>query len=464
MAPSSNQSIAYGSGPEWSTNSYSENLQLSLYSVNKFLHYDERPFSERLAAGRPCNTYKEPVESTLKRWEQSWTTIGKRSGTRYDVQSHGGSIIRSKDTTRVRHSEAELAHQLTEWILNWLRRWAASSPLTDGSSGASRASGSGHALGAGGSPRKSHNSKAAGKRREGPGKDGGKDNNGQSKKAKTSSPIRDKRQYLACPFLKRNPQRYTQDERCCKSWPNVSRLKTDHIYKHHQVPGTQCLRCGGIIDNHNKSQHVSCAEREFQPREGADSSMMQELRSKSTARTESEEEKWHAVFKILFGVPREHQPDPYPDSCLLFRQDIVNFVESNLDQIVIRSLQAQTNFGLGWETNVSRDITSGLVGLINRDFHPSNPVSAYTSHDRSPSTSSGTPGERSCSHTNRSHTEDGYLNELSGNPASGELVGGGSGTQTAEGLTPAAANDLMSGIGGFLSEMRGWNQQYPGWT
>ncbi|KAI1095333.1 hypothetical protein F5B19DRAFT_441079 [Rostrohypoxylon terebratum] len=456
MAPSSNQSVAYGTGPEWPTHGYSENLHVPLYSLNKFLDYDDRPFSERLAAGRPYKN-KEPVESALHRWEQCWSTIGKRSGTRCDAQSHGGPIVRSKDITRGRFTEAELARRLTEWILNWLRRWAASTPLTDGSSGASRTSGSGHALGAGGSSRKSHNSNAAGKRRGGPGKDGGKDNNGQSKKAKASLPIRDKRQYLACPFLKRNPQGYAQQERCCRRWPNVSRLKTDHIYQCHQVPGVQCPRCGGIIDNHNKSQHVICAVREFQPREGADSSMMQELRSKSTARNESEEEKWHAVYEILFGVPREHQPDPYPDSCLLFRQEIANFVESRLGPLILRSLQTHS-FEMGWQTNVSRDVTSGIVGLINRDFHPSDPVSVtFNSHDRSPSTSSGTRDGRSSSYTNRSYTEDGYSHEFSGNIIPGELLGGGSGTQTVEALTQASANDLESGMGDFLSETRGWN-------
>ncbi|KAI1213665.1 uncharacterized protein F4807DRAFT_195836 [Annulohypoxylon truncatum] len=311
MAPTSERSVAYGSGPEWSTHNYSKNSNVSLYSLTEFLNYDERPFSERfIVAGHPYDTYKESVESTLRRWERSWYTAGNITGEQHGIQSHVGPIVKPRNTTRTRHTEAELTRRITEWLLNWLRRWAAAAPLVDGSSGGSRTTGSGHALGAGISSGKSSISNAAGKRRREPGKDGDEDNNEQSKKAKTGPSPRNTREYLACPFLKYNPQRYGQDGRCCRRWPNVSRLKTDHIYQCHQVPGVQCPRCGGIIYNHNKFEHASCTVRNFQPREGADSSMMQELRSKSTARNESEEGKWHAVYGILFGVPREQQPSP----------------------------------------------------------------------------------------------------------------------------------------------------------
>ncbi|KAI1461246.1 hypothetical protein F4805DRAFT_415223 [Annulohypoxylon moriforme] len=465
MVPSSDQAVAHGSDPERSTKNYRSKSNVYSDSLAVFLNHNERPFTERLVAGGiPSGTSDAAMKSALELWQQYWekssAPSGNKAGEQYAFQSHADHIFKSKDTTRVRYTEAEITRQITEWVLNWLRWWAASAPLADASSGDPKTSGSSHAPGAGDSSGKSQNSRGAGKRHRKLGKGGDEDSNGQSKKVRTGSYPRDKRNYLACPFLKYNPQRYLHEEKCCKRWPNVSRLKTDHIYHCHQVPGVQCPRCGNIIDNSNKSEHVACEERDFMPREGADSSMMQELRSKSTARNESEEEKWHAVYEILFGVPRYQQPSPYPDDNLHARQEMVAFLQPNTGPAALRLL-ANQNYTPGWEARFSRDITNEIIGLINRDFQPPGPLTAPNyDYDPSPSSSSGTRGELSSSQTNQtnqSHTEDGYSREFNGNEIAWAHVEDDSGARVAERLVDDLENVMMPAMSSSLSGMGYWN-------
>ncbi|KAI1417955.1 hypothetical protein F5Y13DRAFT_184469 [Hypoxylon sp. FL1857] len=156
------------------------------------------------------------------------------------------------------------------------------------------------------------------------GADGSKRDKGKSRKSKTGSPSRPKTKYVACPFFKHNPDRYSSLETCSRrSWPAVSRLKTDHIYKHHKLTGVECRHCGTVLGT--DSDHASsCIPTQFAPREGATHEMIEQLKRKAMARNQTEEEKWHAVYSILFpGIARDNHPNPcalksYSSPALIF--------------------------------------------------------------------------------------------------------------------------------------------------
>ncbi|OTA65397.1 hypothetical protein K449DRAFT_403983 [Hypoxylon sp. EC38] len=202
------------------------------------------------------------------------------------------------------------------------------------------------------------------------GGDGSERDKGKPKSSKTGSSPRPKHRYVACPFFKHNPDRYRSQEACSsRSWPTVSRLKTDHIYKHHQLTGVECGRCGTIISTDLDLKHI-CTLTQFIPREGATHEMIKQLRKKGTARNLTEEEKWHSMYSIVFpGTARNDHPSPYLEDSPEFGQGHLVLSPQHVHTIVSQSVQAE---------NLSNDVAERLIKNImdcmNGHLTPTSPT------------------------------------------------------------------------------------------
>ncbi|KAI0381614.1 hypothetical protein F5Y04DRAFT_254957 [Hypomontagnella monticulosa] len=199
---------------------------------------------------------------------------------------------------------------VTGWCLNWFGRWGMRFLLKGAAHGDPAPVGSGDSLAIGTSFELVRFGGTSKRRKKVGGDEDDDHDNDESKKPKSPSPSRPRSRHLACPYSKHDPEKYMM---CVgHTWPTVSRLKTDHIYRHHRFMGIQCQRCGGLVRAGAERLHADCEPRAFVEMEGVNSLMMDELRSKAIARGGSEEQKWHAVYSILFPlVPRNSHPNPY---------------------------------------------------------------------------------------------------------------------------------------------------------
>ncbi|KAI1139605.1 hypothetical protein F5Y05DRAFT_379551 [Hypoxylon sp. FL0543] len=191
------------------------------------------------------------------------------------------------------------------------------------------------------------------------GTDENKRGKGKTKQPKAASSSRPKDKYLACPFCKHDVGRYLSKDACSRySWPTVSRLKTDHIFKHHILTGVQCQKCGTITGT--DSGHA-CTPKDFEPREGVTHEMIGKLRNKGTARSQSEEEKWHAVYSILFpDIDRKDHPSPYLEAFPGFRPVDAATFGRGIRSIVSEKLRA---------TELAGDAAESLIKDIADSVH-----------------------------------------------------------------------------------------------
>lgn len=143
-----------------------------------------------------------------------------------------------------------------------------------------------------------------------------------SKKRRRSNSNTDSRQLhgelrFACPYYKRNPGRHQTFTSCRDpGFTTISRLK-EHLYRRHLLP-PQCHRCCAtfstdLILREHQRDPSGCEVREQVPVEGFDKDQEQQLKSKKRSQTYlTEEEKWKAVYRILFPDDRdEDMPTPY---------------------------------------------------------------------------------------------------------------------------------------------------------
>ena len=129
---------------------------------------------------------------------------------------------------------------------------------------------------------------------------------------------------LACPFFKRDPERY-KNKRSCPGpgWPTVHRLK-GHLYKCHKKP-LQCDRCSQCFQTPElRSEHQrsadACAVGPIDAVDGFDTFQETQLKSKGRVPgVQTEEDKWRRVWTILFPKDTEEKiPDPFyviPTDC-----------------------------------------------------------------------------------------------------------------------------------------------------
>ena len=115
---------------------------------------------------------------------------------------------------------------------------------------------------------------------------------------------------LACPFAKRWPWKYDSRRACSgPGWHTVTKVK-EHIYRAHMRP-LQCRRCGGGFETkEGLNDHMlaprACETRPHVALDGITSEQREELRSrKNSKQFASEEERWFAVFRLLFSDVKE---------------------------------------------------------------------------------------------------------------------------------------------------------------
>ncbi|KAK3316866.1 aspartic peptidase domain-containing protein [Apodospora peruviana] len=130
-----------------------------------------------------------------------------------------------------------------------------------------------------------------------------------TKKAK----VADGRKF-ACPFYRRNPKKHLRHRACAgPGWNEVRRVK-EHLYRIHALP-IFCHRCGTVMPTDadlraHQRQPQGCEVRLVDLPEGFDKIQEMELRKKKHG--ESEENRWFAMYRILF--PDEDGdliPSPY---------------------------------------------------------------------------------------------------------------------------------------------------------
>ncbi|KPM40616.1 hypothetical protein AK830_g5932 [Neonectria ditissima] len=174
-------------------------------------------------------------------------------------------------------------------------------------------------------------SQAAGQKRQHRRDDGGDDENDgddddgsrknkNTKKAKTMND--DTRLRFACPYYKRDPQRF-KDHRTClgPGWTDVHRVK-EHLRRSHSLPPHQCHRCCRYFD---KDDQLKSHQRSAEPCPIKDPKTVcrnltdgydQEQGKKLQKRVQkTSEEKWKEWYCILFEVDLDSSdiPSPYHD-------------------------------------------------------------------------------------------------------------------------------------------------------
>ncbi|KAK4164609.1 hypothetical protein QBC43DRAFT_300104 [Cladorrhinum sp. PSN259] len=129
---------------------------------------------------------------------------------------------------------------------------------------------------------------------------------------------------LACPYYKREPWKHNKHRSCTgPGWPAIHRVK-EHITRVHPLP-IYCRRCGDQfasdedLDTHSQADQA-CEAKRFDKPEGFSKDQERLLKRKRKAEA-SDEEKWRAIYRILFPDDDENDiPSPYYDS-----EDAVGF-------------------------------------------------------------------------------------------------------------------------------------------
>jgi hypothetical protein len=133
--------------------------------------------------------------------------------------------------------------------------------------------------------------------------------------SKGAGPICDERR-LACPYFKRNPERYKYSGACAgPGFLTAHRLK-EHLFRRHEMPPFYCPCCYvGFKNRAAQDAHIRLADCITRPLEaspeGFDSHQGNKLRSR-TFQTGTEKEKWRKMFSILFP---DVEPSGIPHPC-----------------------------------------------------------------------------------------------------------------------------------------------------
>ena len=121
---------------------------------------------------------------------------------------------------------------------------------------------------------------------------------------------------FACPYFKRDPQKYRTHRTCPgPGWQTVHRVK-EHLYRRHSQP-IYCPRCYRVfpkdaqLAGHLRTEQCSVAA--GAPPEGLTGEQKERLKTRGQPH-QSEEARWRDMFRVLF--PRVAEPDmpsPYHD-------------------------------------------------------------------------------------------------------------------------------------------------------
>ncbi|KAL3292687.1 Nicotinate-nucleotide diphosphorylase [Colletotrichum asianum] len=121
---------------------------------------------------------------------------------------------------------------------------------------------------------------------------------------------------LACPYFKWNPRKYRHHRVCVSpGWESVHRVK-EHLYRCHQKPKYQCLRCYQDLEGeaalgaHLRTTPLCEAVSLPEPCDKFGTEIESLLRKRSSGKM-SEKDQWIGVYKILFDVLDDELPTPY---------------------------------------------------------------------------------------------------------------------------------------------------------
>ena len=139
--------------------------------------------------------------------------------------------------------------------------------------------------------------------------------NGPSKRLKDDSDFSEAESgpRLACPFFKRDPQRYKTHRTCVgPGWQTVHRIK-EHLYRRHSQP-PYCPKCyrafakDSMLNAHLRSDQ--CPILAGSPPEGLNNEQRQNLKKRGLP-NQSEEDRWRDMFRICFpDVAEDDMPTP----------------------------------------------------------------------------------------------------------------------------------------------------------
>ncbi|KAF2806291.1 uncharacterized protein BDZ99DRAFT_394273, partial [Mytilinidion resinicola] len=163
---------------------------------------------------------------------------------------------------------------------------------------------------------------------------------------------------FACPYYKRNPGRHSTNTSCVyPGFRHVSRVK-EHLYRNHALP-IACPRCCNTFKsdaelyNHSRAPE-SCEVQEQRPLDGFNRDQEMRLKSKKRSPTiVTEEEKWKAIYRILFPFdPEADMPSPcksdlgssyFSNEFAMFevfsRRELPRLVQTGLEVIVEQETQ-----------------------------------------------------------------------------------------------------------------------------
>ncbi|OJD30034.1 uncharacterized protein BKCO1_6700016 [Diplodia corticola] len=127
----------------------------------------------------------------------------------------------------------------------------------------------------------------------------------------------DETKRFACPYFQRQPEAPSRPAACfSKGFASVSRLK-EHLFRAH-APQEQCPRCFKVFDSDDDlNEHLRaeqrCPESLVRPVEERLSRKQADLiKSKKRPKGATEEDKWRAVYAIIFPQDdEENMPSPY---------------------------------------------------------------------------------------------------------------------------------------------------------
>ncbi|KAI0447899.1 hypothetical protein F4803DRAFT_498094 [Xylaria telfairii] len=323
---------------------------------------------------------EEEVRDALKTMETHVRRFEKEtadSGIGTSIHSNSQDSLASRQTHRqVTLVEEKLVlNSVLHWYRNWIWKWAVPQLSTEHQYVCHGHKNTTNGVGAGSSSGSQSGSQSSKKKRK---YDGGQEEQGKDGGVKdstsatyTSPQGRTIELRLACPFLKHNPTRYFQHQPCMLHWPNTARLKLDHLYKHHMLQSsTTCRRCGGNFSseaelNSHARQLVACTLRPVVVDEGIDADKRRKLQDKKLKRGCTEEEKWFAIFDIIFPTCDEgsRPDDPYWDLFPLKRLQIAAHLHAELPSIIGDSIR-DVSVSLG--ESISNSVIERLIPTVLR--------------------------------------------------------------------------------------------------
>ncbi|KAI8686662.1 hypothetical protein NCS56_00326700 [Fusarium sp. Ph1] len=207
------------------------------------------------------------------------------------------------------------------------------------------------------------------------GRGSGRPNTGKRRKDEEEESEKNK---FACPFYKNDPQAFRASRTCVgPGWSSVHRVK-EHIFRRHMLSDTQCHHCMEDFETQVAlDEHIETPCRRKPPLKSHGINKKQEgqLRSrKMYQKSLDEEEKWRAIYKIIFP-DEENIPSPYyepevPEFPDYYRQMLIQ----KLPGIVTEQLRAA---GPGLMRHITDDVmanqhcsTSGFGSKSNLSENP----------------------------------------------------------------------------------------------